>query len=200
MMCSTVEPVASRRTGETASAVRALRGATVALEGRGNLGAGLGGIALEAGDDMAAATGSAAAAAGTARSLAIAGADFIAASDAAIAFCSGVRWSELTFSPWVLACCCCMLTAAGCAAAAGASAAARAATLLVVVGAWIAASDAAIAFCSGVRWSELTFLPRASVSSKRSAMLPGASFGPSVTGVAAHSKLSSIPNSTLASC
>ena len=66
MMCSTVEPVASRRTGETASAVRALRGATVALAGRSNLGAGLGGIALEGGDDMAAAAESAAAAAGTA--------------------------------------------------------------------------------------------------------------------------------------
>ena len=66
MTCSTVEPVSPRRTGETASAVRALRGATVALGGRGNLGAGLGGIALEAGDDMAAAAESAAAAAGTA--------------------------------------------------------------------------------------------------------------------------------------
>ena len=66
MMCSTVEPVSPTPTGEAASAVRALRGATISRAGTGNLGAGLGGIALEGGDDMAAAAESAAAAAGTA--------------------------------------------------------------------------------------------------------------------------------------
>ena len=190
MMCSTVEPVSLTPTGEPPSAVRALRSATLTLAGMGNVGAGLGGIALE--DDMAAAAGSVPAAAGAARSLAGVGA-LIAASDAAIAFCSGVCWSELTFSPRVLACCCCMLATAGCVAVAGASVAARAAMLLPLVGAAIAASDAAIALWScGDRWSELTFLPRASVSSKPSARLPGASFAPSATGVAAQSKPSSI--------
>ena len=105
-MCSTAIPVSLTPTGETPSAVRPLRGATLTLAPMGNLGAGLGGIALVGDDDMAAAAAGSAAAAGAARSLAVAGA-LIAASDAAIAFCSGVCWSELTFSPRLLACCCC---------------------------------------------------------------------------------------------
>lgn len=171
MMCSTAKPEASLTpTVTTPSAARALTGATLALAGMGNLGAGLGGNALE--DEMAAAAAGTAAAAGAARSLAVAGA-LIAASDAAIAFCSGVCWSELTFSPRVLACCCCMLAAAGRVAGAGAFASATAPVALV--GALIAASDAAIAFCSGVCGSELTFL---------GAMLPGP---PSASGAAAQS-------------
>ena len=85
MMCSTAKPEASLiPTVTTPSAARALIGATLALAGMGNLGAGLGGNALE--DDMAAAAAAGtAAAAGAARSLAAAGA-LIAASDAAIAF------------------------------------------------------------------------------------------------------------------
>jgi len=83
MMCSTAKPASLTPTVTTPSAARALTGATLALAGMGNLGAGLGGNALE--DDMAAAAAGTAAAAGAARSLAVAGA-LIAASDAAIAF------------------------------------------------------------------------------------------------------------------